>query len=116
MPHDPKTLKALVEAAAPPDMDLTFKSMFGGILGYADGKPLLSLSDVGLGIKLGGPAHAELLALPGARPVQYEPDQPPSKSYVCVPDAMLDDREALRDWIVRGADGLKAAPQKKRRN
>jgi TfoX/Sxy family transcriptional regulator of competence genes len=70
MAHDPKTLQAILEKAAPPDLPLTFRPMFGGIMGYADGKVFASLSDVGLALKLGGEAHGALLALPGAKPLQ----------------------------------------------
>lgn len=53
--------------------------------------------------------------MPGAKPLQYEPDQPPSKSYVVVPDGFLDDPGLLRAWITRSVAGLKSAPKKKPR-
>jgi hypothetical protein len=31
----------------------------------------------------------------GAKPLQYDPSQPVSKSYVVVPEAMLKDKETL---------------------
>ena len=112
MPHDPKALQTIVTAAAPPDLDLVFKAMFGGILAYADGKPMASLSDVGLAFKVSGDDHAELIAIPGAKALQYDPSQPISKTYVVVPEDMLDDKAALRSWIKRTAANLKAAPKK----
>lgn len=114
MEHDPKRLQPIMQAAAPPDLDLSFKPMFGGILAYVDGKAFASLSNVGLALKLAGADHAELSALPGARALQYEPSSPPSKSYVCVPDVMLDDLAALRAWIARAAEGLKGMVKKPR--
>ena len=113
MPHDPKALQTIVTAAAPPDLDLVFKAMFGGILAYADGKPMASLSDVGLAFKVTGADHAELMALSGAKALQYDPGQPVSKTYVVVPDTMLGDKAVLRSWIARTAANLKAAPAKK---
>ena len=113
MPHDPKKLQVIVEDAAPPDMDVTFKAMFGGILAYVDGRPFASLSDIGLAFKLTGADHAELTALPGAKALQYEPGQPVSKTYVVVPESMLKDRDALRGWIVRSAANVKVAPARK---
>ena len=104
--HDPKALQAILTKAAPPDLELSFRPMFGGIMGYANAKVFASLSDVGLALKLAGADCEALLAEPGARPLQYEPSQPPSKSYVVVPDAMLSDPDALRRWIVRSAAGL----------
>ena len=115
MPHDPKVLQSIVEAAAPPDLDLAFKSMFGGIMAYADGKPFCSLSDVGLGLKMENPAdHKALLAVDGARPLQYEPGAPVSKTYVVVPDDWLHDKDTLRAWIVRSVAKLKVAKSKKK--
>jgi hypothetical protein len=75
MAHDPKQLQALLARAAPPDLDLAFRPMFGGVMGYAEGKPFASLSDVGLALKASGADHAALLALPGAAPLRYAPAQ-----------------------------------------
>ena len=115
MDHDPKALRIIFAAAAPPDLELVFKPMFGGILAYAHGKPLASLSNVGLAVKAAGALNAEFLSAPGAVALRYEPDAPPSKTYVVVPPAVLADREALRVWIVRAAAGVAAAPAKKKR-
>ena len=115
MDHDPKALRIIFAAAAPPDLELVFKPMFGGILAYAHGKPLASLSNVGLAVKAAGALNAEFLSAPGAVALRYEPDAPPSKTYVVVPEAMLGDREALRGWIARAAAGVAAAPAKKKR-
>ena len=115
MEHDPKRLQAVLQSAAPPDLDLSFRPMFGGILAYLDGKPLASLSNVGLALKLAGADHAALLALPGATPLKYEPNSPPSKSYVTVPEAMLEDHAALRAWVARAAEGLKSIVKKPRK-
>jgi TfoX/Sxy family transcriptional regulator of competence genes len=106
MSHDPKALQQLLTAAAPPDLALAFKPMFGGILAYLDGKAFASLSDMGLALKAGPALMAALLAEPGARPLRYRPDDPPSKSYVLAPEAMLTDRDALRGWIARAAADL----------
>ena len=112
MVHDPKLLQAVLTQAAPLDMALAFRPMFGGIMAYADGKVFASLSDVGLALKLSGDARAALLETPGARALQYEPDQPPSKSYVVVPDAMLESPGELTPWIVRCTAAL--TPTRKR--
>jgi len=108
MSHDPKALQTVIEAAAPPDLELRFKAMFGGIMGYAAEKPFASLSDVGLAFKLERTEDREALrALPGAKPLQYDASQPVSKTYVVVPKDMLGDKAELRTWIVRAVTGLK---------
>ncbi len=109
MTQDPKALQAILAGAGPPDLELAFRSMFGGVMGYAGGKVFASLSDVGLALKLAGPDREALLSVPGAKALQYEPDQPVSKSYVVVPQAMLADRDALRSWVVCSVRGVSSA-------
>jgi TfoX/Sxy family transcriptional regulator of competence genes len=106
MEHDPKRLREIMADAAPPELELAFRPMFGGIMAYAEGKPFASLSNVGLALKVKGPLFAEFLAAVGAQPLRYVPDAPPSKSYALVPDEMLDDREALQSWMARAAAAL----------
>ena len=111
MAHHPPTLQALLTAAAP-EMELTFRPMFGGIMGYAAGRPFASLSDVGLAFKLAGADHAALLALPGARPLQYGPDSPVSRSYVLLPESLMDDPAQMAAWARRSAASVAAQPAK----
>ena len=99
MAHDPARLQAIMEAAMPTDVAWRFRPMFGGIGASAHDRMCVSLSDVGLAVKLEGDAHAALLKLKGARALQYEPSMPPSKTYVVVPAAMLKDRGALGQWL-----------------
>ncbi len=113
--HDPGQLRLLLEAAMPDGVELRARPMFGGIMAYANGLPFASLSNVGLALKLTAAEGRELCAVPGAKPLQYEPDQPPSKSYVVVPDGFFDDPGLLRAWIARSVAGLKSAPKKKPR-
>ncbi len=113
MPHSPAALQKAMQAAAPTHVVWRYKPMFGGIGVYADDRMCVSLSDIGLAVKLTGAAHAELLKLKGAKPLQYEPGQPVSKTYVVVPDAVLKDREALGHWLGEAAALAAAAPAKK---
>ncbi len=113
MPHVPADLQKHVEAAAPAGLELRFRPMFGGISGYADGRMFLSLSDVGLALKLGEEGRGALLKLKGAKPLQYEPNSPPSKSYIVVSDKMLTDRKMLRAWIAKSAAFVKTLALKK---
>ena len=106
MAHDPKRLRDIMADAAPPELELAFRPMFGGIMAYAEGKAFATLSDAGMALKAKGPLMAEFLAADGAQPLRYRPEDPPSKSYVLVPDDMLDDRDALQDWMARAAAAL----------
>ena len=113
MPHDPKALQKTMEAAMPANVVWRFRPMFGGIGVYADDKMCVSLSDIGLAVKLGGGEHAAALKLKGAKPLQYEPGAPLSKTYVVLPPSVLGDRKALGHWLGVCAAQSAAAPAKK---
>ena len=108
----PADLKTRMLAAAP-DIELSFRAMFGGIMAYAAGTPFASLSNVGLGLKLAPAGFERALALPGAVPLRYEPDAPPSKTYVVLPPAIVADDEALRGWIGTSVAALKPKAAKR---
>lgn len=104
---DPADLQARMLAAAP-DIELSFRRMFGGIMGYAAEAAFASLSDVGLALRFDDAAeHARALALPGAAALRYAPDQPASKTYVVLPSEVVADGAQLHDWIAAAANGLK---------
>lgn len=115
MEHDPKELQAVMEAVSPPDLELGFRPMFGGIFGYAAGKAFASLSNVGLALKMTGADHVALSAVPDVKPLSYEPDDPPSKTYLLLPNVMLSDPDTLRSWMARSAAGLKPTTKKPRK-
>ena len=115
MAGDPKRLQAELEASVP-GVALTFKPMFGGILAYADGKPVASLSNVGLALKLAAEDQDALLNVKGAKRLQYEPDQPPSKSYIVVPPALMKDPRRFHHWVLKSVECNKSSqkPRAKR--
>lgn len=115
MEHDPKVLKAVMESASPPDLELGFRPMFGGIMAYAAGQVFASLSNVGLALKMTGADHAALSEVPDVKPLRYEPDDPPSKSYLLLPDATLSDPDSLRSWMARSVAGLKPTTRRPRK-
>jgi TfoX/Sxy family transcriptional regulator of competence genes len=101
--HDPKQLLASIQPwieALP--FATRSKAMFGGYGVYADEKIFLSLSNVGIGLKLSAAQHAELLSL-GGEGLSYEPNMPPSKSYAVPPDDWYADTTKLRTWIEKSA-------------
>jgi TfoX/Sxy family transcriptional regulator of competence genes len=99
MPHKPADLKIAMQAAAPGNVDWRYRPMFGGIGVYANDKMCVSLSDIGLAVKLPPAEQETLLALKGAKRLQYEPSMPPSKTYIVVPEAMLKDARTLGHWL-----------------
>lgn len=113
--HDPKAVQAAVERAAESALELTFRPMFGGIMGYVGGRPFASISNRGLALKLDAEGQDKLLEQDGARRLQYEPTEAPSKTYVLVPDTMLSRTDALRSWLERSALHVAAAGARKPR-
>ncbi len=112
---DLKAIQATIERCLPKDRaDLTFKAMFGGLMGYMQGRPFASLSNVGLAIKLPPDAQDELLKIPGAARLQYEADSTPSKQYIRLPTAWLTDDQALTLWLARSADHVVGLPLPKK--
>jgi TfoX/Sxy family transcriptional regulator of competence genes len=112
-------LQAVVEAAMPylpTEVDLAFKHMFGGITGYAHGRNFVSLSNVGLALKLPNAVHADLLKIDGAKYLQYAPDEPVSKQSLVLPAAVLADREALGKWLKISIDYVSTLPLPKKKS
>ncbi len=80
------------------ERELGFKSMFGGACAYVNGRVFASLSGVGLALKIDGTTAKEWLER-GAKWLQYEGDAPISRSYLVVPDSILNDEEELSRWV-----------------
>jgi TfoX/Sxy family transcriptional regulator of competence genes len=88
--------------------------MFGGILGYVFGRAAISLSDIGLAFKLSPKDQDGLLAVMGAKRLQYDASQPISKTYIVVPEVFLRDSLLLRSWAEKCAEYVQTLPIKKK--
>lgn len=118
MEFDAKALQQRLEevlGASREAHEVTFKPMFGGVTGYTRGRNFVSLSNVGLALKLDAEQREALLKEPGARPLQYDPSMPPSKHSVTVPDVMLDDTDRLRAWVEKSITYCQTQPLPKKR-
>jgi TfoX/Sxy family transcriptional regulator of competence genes len=117
IPNFEKMKDCISQAAEAHDLDegLTFKPMFGGICAYLSGRVFASLSDGGLALKLPPTAQDELLKVPGARRLQYEPSSPPSKQYIIVPSEILSDSQAWETWFKQSVDHVLSLPAPKPR-
>jgi TfoX/Sxy family transcriptional regulator of competence genes len=95
------TLRALLERTAHADhRDLSCKHFFSGAAAYANGRIFMTLTSVGLALKL--PADCrEVLIARGAQPLRYFPAGPVKKEYVIVPDDMATNPELLAPWIAK---------------
>jgi hypothetical protein len=67
---------------------------------YANGRIFLTLTTVGLALKLPSAPQADLIAR-GAKPLRYFRSGPIKKDYVVVPSSMMSDTDALGPWVAR---------------
>jgi TfoX/Sxy family transcriptional regulator of competence genes len=85
------------------DTEITCKHFFSGAAAYADGAIFITLSPVGLALKLPWEDCAGLLER-GAKPLKYFPKAPVKKGYVVLPDDLRGDPQAVALWISRSFD------------
>ena len=84
-----QALRALLERIAPrlqTGAEIQCKPFFGGAAAYADGRIFMTLTSVGLALKLPEASRTAWLDR-GARPLRYFPKGPIKKDYVLVPEA-----------------------------
>jgi TfoX/Sxy family transcriptional regulator of competence genes len=74
------------------------KHFFSGAAAYAHGRIFMTLTTVGLALKLPKDSR-ELLIGKGAKPLRYFSKGPIKKDYVVVPKALANDEETLASWI-----------------
>ena len=96
------------------ERELSFKTMFGGACAYVNGRVFASLSNVGLALKI-DPATAKEWLGAGAKWLQYEADAPVSKSYVVVPEVVLDDEDELGRSVEQSVGFVLSLPAQKRK-
>jgi TfoX/Sxy family transcriptional regulator of competence genes len=101
------------------EQDICFRAMFGGLMAYTKGRPFASLSNAGIALKLDPEARVGLIEAGLAYPLRYEPNDPPSKSYLVLPEEAWGDGDkalatALRNSIAY-CQALPAKPAKRRK-
>jgi TfoX/Sxy family transcriptional regulator of competence genes len=96
------TLESLARSL-PTNAELVCKHFFSGAAAYANGRICITLTPVGLALKLPEDARAEFMAA-GATPLRYFPNGPIKKDYVVVPPALVADAEGLEHWARKSID------------
>ncbi len=100
--------------ALPAGVALECKHFFSGAAAYAQGRICITLTTVGLALKLPEDGRAELTR-EGAKPLRYFANGPIKKDYVVVPPAFLDDPERLAIWARKSVDYILTLPVPKAR-
>jgi TfoX/Sxy family transcriptional regulator of competence genes len=94
-------LRALLERVTPdPDRRhaIECKHFFSGAAAYANGRIFMTLTTVGLALKLPEESRAALMKR-GARPLRYFARAPVKRDYVILPRTLVKDDVALTSWI-----------------
>ena len=105
-------LSAIVEQATLGNITkrLECKHFFSGAAVYVDGRLCMSLTPVGLAIKLPQNSRNTLMKQEGAHLLRYFPKAPIKKDYVVLPKAVLSNRKALRAWVRRSIEYVTSLP------
>ncbi len=107
-------LLAPVARDLPPEAALEIKHFFSGAAAYAQGRICITLTPVGLALKLPEAARGRL-AKTGATPLRYFPKGPIKKDYVVVPRGFTDDRRKFKLWARKAIDHVLTPPKPKQR-
>ena len=93
----------------PPEVDLSFRRMFGGLGMYVRGRICAIVTNEGLGFKLDEYAQGELRGIwPEAQNISW------TAKYLIAPPDVVADPALLTDWIQRCVDYVLSVPPKKR--
>ena len=92
----------LATAVSGLDREVTIecKHFFGGAAAYANGRIFMTLTSVGVALKLPEESRAEVTGL-GGMPLRYFPKGPIKKDYVIVPDRLARNADEIAPWIVK---------------
>lgn len=92
------------------DIKLEHKHFFSGAALYANSKICISLTPVGLAVKLPEESRNTLLKLKGTKPLRYFPEGPIKKDYVILPKTILSDAKVLRHWVKISIEHVASLP------
>lgn len=85
------------------------KDFFSGAAAYANGRIFMTLTPVGLAIKLPEKARTDLMGK-GATPLRYFPKAPVKKEYAVLPRTVLDDAEAMQRLVKTSIEYVRSVP------
>ena len=107
-------LLASTIAALPSGVTVEIKHFFSGAAAYANQRICITLTSVGLAMKLPDDGRARLMA-EGAKPLRYFPKAPIKKQYAVLPDTVAEDPDRIRFWARQSIDHVLTLPAPKRK-
>jgi TfoX/Sxy family transcriptional regulator of competence genes len=99
-----RELKSIVERAcvsSEEPVEISYRHFFSGAAAYVDGRIFMTLTTVGLALKLPEDDRRTLFGH-GAKPLQYFAKARVKKAYVLLPPQLIGD--GLSDWISRSIE------------
>jgi TfoX/Sxy family transcriptional regulator of competence genes len=98
----------------PPDIELAFRKMFGGMGAYARGRMFATTSGMGWALKLSPEHIEELLKVDGARYLEHTPGII-ERQYVVPPPQIVTNRVEWQKWVERSIAYAQTLPLPKKR-
>jgi TfoX/Sxy family transcriptional regulator of competence genes len=98
-----EALAAPLQDALPPGVYLDCLHFFSGAAAYVNSNIFMTLTPVGLAMKLPEEARQELVEA-GGKALRHFPVGPIKKEYVVVPGAIADDPDRLHVWAMQAID------------
>jgi TfoX/Sxy family transcriptional regulator of competence genes len=99
--EDLTALIARLKPQTPRGKAIEIKPFFGGAAGYFDGRIFISLTKVGLALKLPEEDRRRLFKADDAKEMRYFPKAPVKKQYALLSDQFLTGRKRVKPWIER---------------
>jgi DNA transformation protein len=84
--------------------DVRARRMFGGMGVYTGEKMFAFLIGDEIGLKLSPDDFSTAMELPGAGPLQPDPESEPMREYVKMPREVLDNYDSFVFWVEKSAD------------
>ena len=109
-----EALLAPVARTLPPEVELAIKHFFGGAAAYANGRICITLTPIGLALKLPEDARTRLKKK-GAKPLRYFRSGPIKKDYILLPKSYREDRRKRATWARKSIDHVLTLPKPKKR-
>ncbi len=100
-----KYLDRMIELIAPlitgkfKGISFEYKHFFSGAALFANGKICMTLTPVGLALKLPEQLRESLIKEEGAKKLRYFPKAPIKKEYVLLPRKLIDDQSTFKNII-----------------
>ncbi len=99
----------------PSKVEVTIKHFFSGAAAYANGRICITLTTVGLAMKLPEDSRSQLKKT-GAKALRYFPNGPIKQHYVVVPRALWENQDDLAFWAQKSIDYALTLPRPKARS